>query len=144
MNINEILNSNSNEIFNDINEAHHTNGNEYDRYWKNFTKQEAEKYNREHGTHIHGRWIYRHREVLGLDHNDKRIVHHKDHNKFNNDPKNLQIASRSEHCIIDPNALKHKDEKCSCKGCNEPYYAKKLCYHHYQKKYRDLRKKLKN
>ena len=36
-------------------------------------------------------------EVLGFNLKDSDVVHHKDHNRSNNNPENLQIMTFSEH-----------------------------------------------
>ncbi len=125
-----------------LSEAKHTSCLEYERRWYEMSKKEAEKYNTAHGTHIHGYWVYDHREAAGCKYGDKRVVHHIDRDKHDNDPDNLQAVSRAEHCRIDPNALKHEGEKCKVKGCDEPYYAHGLCRHHYMIAWKKLHKKL--
>lgn len=138
MNLDELLDNEENKL---IDEAKHTSCLEYERHWHEMSKEEAEKYNKKHGTHIHGYWTYPHRENAGAVYNDGTVVHHKDRNKHNNDKNNLMKISRSEHCIIDPNALKHEGEKC--KKCGDKYYAKGLCYNCYMKEYRKKLKKIK-
>lgn len=130
MTLNEIL-SNETET---IDEAIHTLPSDYERYWHHFTPEEKEAYTKEGHVPKSGLWIYKHREAMGLDYHDKRVVHHKDHDKHNNSKNNLQIVSRKEHAIIDPNALKHKGELC--KECKKrPFYANHLCYKCYMKHY---------
>lgn len=38
--------------------------------------------------------------MLGRKLKKGEIVHHKDGNKKNNDPKNLQVMTQSEHCKV--------------------------------------------
>lgn len=72
---------------------------------------------------------------MGLDYHDKdKLVHHKSHDKKDYNKDNLQIVSRSEHAIIDPNARKYW--KCSVPGCGNEHYSKKLCFKHYMQMYR--------
>lgn len=137
MTLDELLDEQEEEI---LDEAKHTSCLEYERYWHHFTPEEKEAYVKEGHKPKSGIWIYKHREAMGLDYHDKRVVHHKDHDKHNNSKSNLQIVDRREHAILDPNALKHKNEKCS--KCHiRPYYAKGLCYQCYQKQYRKDHKK---
>lgn len=133
MNLNEFLDKTEDDI---LDEAKYTSALEYKRHWKELSKEEADKYNKEHGTHIHGYWVYDHREAAGATYGDNTVVHHKDHDKHNNHKRNLMKISRADHCIVDPNALKHKGEKCKEKGCGNDYYAKGYCYKHYMKHYR--------
>jgi hypothetical protein len=77
-------------------------------------------------------WIYKHREVMGLEPGDPRVVHHKDHNQYNNDPSNLEIVTRKVHSQIDPNARKyHEGDTCKISGCSNEPFAKNLCIKHY-------------
>lgn len=72
---------------------------------------------------------------MGLDYHDKdRLVHHKSHDKKDYNKNNLQIVSRSEHAIIDPNA--RKCFKCKIEGCGNEHYSHGLCFRHYMQKYR--------
>lgn len=53
---------------------------------------------------INGKTVWEHRlimeQVLGRALRSDEIVHHKDGNKWNNDPSNLQIVTRREHAQI--------------------------------------------
>lgn len=118
-----------------LDEAIHVKASDYDRYWHHFTPEEKERYTKEGHVPKSGVWIYKHREAMGLDYHDKdKLVHHRNHDKHDYSKDNLQIVSRSEHAIIDPNARKHF--KCSVPGCGNEHYSHKLCFRHYMQKYR--------
>jgi len=40
---------------------------------------------------------FEHRIVAGLEKGDERVVHHKNHDKTDNRPENLEVMTRSEH-----------------------------------------------
>jgi len=46
------------------------------------------------------KWHYEHREFSKAINNQKFVVHHKDYNKLNNNPNNLQIMSLSAHAKL--------------------------------------------
>lgn len=131
MTINKLLEEEAYKEEDTIEEAKHTEGNEYPRYWHEYTKEEKEKNPSLKG---HGIWIYKHREAMGVDANEKMVVHHIDGDKNNFDPENLALVSRSEHCKIDPNARKHFG--CKVKGCTNPHYQHGYCLKHFMQKYR--------
>lgn len=132
MNLDELLDKEEEDI---LSEAKHTRSDEYPRYWHHFTPEEKEQYVKEGHKPKAGIWIYRHREAMGLDYHDKdKVVHHKSRDKNDYSKENLQITTRSEHAIIDPNA--RKCWKCSKKGCGNEHYAHNLCYKHYMQMYR--------
>lgn len=54
-------------------------------------------YIKELGKHQHRRVV---EKIIGRKLRSDEIIHHKDHNKHNNDPSNLQIVTRSEHARI--------------------------------------------
>jgi len=54
-------------------------------------------YIKEFGRHQHRVVV---ENVIGRKLRSDEIVHHKDHNKHNNDPSNLQIVTRAEHARI--------------------------------------------
>ena len=141
MNLDNLLDEVEDKI---LDEAKYTSALEYKRHWVEWDKDFAEKYNKEHGTHMHGCYEYDHRVAAGATFNDGTVVHNKDHNKNNNKKKNLMKVSRAEHCIIDPNALKHKGEKCKVPGCGKPYYSHGFCYNHYMQDYRKKKNKSKD
>lgn len=135
MNLDELLNKEEEDI---LSEAKHTRSDEYPRYWHHFTPEEKEQYVKEGHKPKSGIWVYRHREAMGLDYHDKdKVVHHKSHDKNDYSKENLQIVTRSEHAIIDPNRkIYGDDEKCKIKGCGNSIYSHYLCYKHYMQKYR--------
>lgn len=128
MNLDNLLDELEEDI---LDEAKHTRSDEYSRYWHHFTDEEKAEYAKNHKPKS-GKWIYNHREVMGLTSDDKDVVvHHKNHDKHDYRKSNLQIVTRAEHCRIDPNSLKHAGEKCKEKGCGNDYYARGYCYKHY-------------
>lgn len=132
MNLDELLDKEEKDI---LDEAKHTRSDEYPRYWHHFTPEEKEQYVKEGHKPKAGIWIYRHREAMGLDYHDKdKVVHHKSRDKNDYSKENLQIVTRSEHAIIDPNA--RKCWKCSKKGCGNEHFAHGLCFKHYMQMYR--------
>lgn len=137
MNLDNLLDNEENST---LEEAKKILGSDYTRFWHHFTPEEKEQYVKEGHKPKSGIWIYKHREALGLDYHDKRVVHHKNKDKHCNRKSNLVALSRAEHAIVEPNALKHKGEKCSeCK--KRPYYANGLCYNCYMRHYMRKRKK---
>ena len=57
--------------------------------------------NEYHGIKINGKKYDEHRVVAGATNLGRNmVVHHIDGNKRNNDPSNLQIMSRSDHCKL--------------------------------------------
>ena len=60
------------------------------------------------------------------------IVHHKDGNKLNNEPGNLEIMTQAEH--VDQHFRKF--ETCCEEGCGRPHVARGLCRKHYAQWYR--------
>ena len=51
MNLDEILEEQESCI---MSEAIHVRADDYERHWVEMSKEEAEEYNKAHGTHIHG------------------------------------------------------------------------------------------
>ena len=134
MNLDEILDEFENNI---LDEAKKVRADSYPRYWHHFTQEEREQYVKEGHKPKSGIYIYKHREALGLDYHDKRIVHHKDKNKERFDKDNLVALTRAEHCQIEPNRKIYDDnEKCKIKGCGNSIYSHYLCFKHYMQKYR--------
>lgn len=87
---------------------------------------EGKTYTKQNGRHAH-RVIME--EIIGRPLRPGEVVHHKDHNKKNNDPSNLLlISSQSEHASIH-----RKNRKCSVPGCNRNHYCKGYCGMHYQR-----------
>lgn len=119
-----------------IDEAKKVKPTDYDRHWVEFTPEERDSYEEEHGKKVYGYWSYKHREEAGAKFNDGFVVHHKDNDKHDNKKKNLQKVTRAEHCQIDPNAAKpHKGEVC--KDCGGKYYGRGYCYKCYMKHFRN-------
>jgi hypothetical protein len=79
------------------------------------------------------KWIYKHREKLGVIDNPNLVVHHKDGNIHNNCAKNLEAISRAEHAKIGKPALKWKH--CIIKNCKEKHFSKGYCRKHYWEKF---------
>jgi hypothetical protein len=76
------------------------NSNEYEQVWDHLTKTWK-------WTHrIVGeffRKINKHQEFTFLEENigkEKTVLHHKDYNRFNNDPRNLQYMNKSDHILF--------------------------------------------
>src|SRR5678815_4764825 len=64
--------------------------------------------------------------VIGRKLTRDEIVHHKNGNKLDNRPDNLEITTRSEH------RTKHA-KNVPCKLCNRPAAKRYLCEMHYQR-----------
>lgn len=62
MNLNELLGKEEKEI---IEEARHVRADDYERHWVEMSKEEADAYNKEHGTHIHG-YLQMHNRITSL------------------------------------------------------------------------------
>lgn len=59
------------------------------------------------------------------------IVHHKDHDKRNNNPSNLMlISSQADHARLHST----KNRTCDYPGCDRKHYALTLCRLHYQRR----------
>lgn len=69
-------------------------------------------------------------KLLGRHLTKDECVHHKDHNKTNNDLDNLVLMTRSEHSILHGrNRIKKLDRKCLL--CKNRHSAKGYCVEHY-------------
>lgn len=68
-------------------------------------------------------------EMLGRPLKKGEIVHHKDGNKQNNSPENLEIMTQSEHAAIHS----VKNRLCEIEGCERKHYSKGMCQYHYNK-----------
>lgn len=92
---------------------------------------DASGYTKRNGRHQH-RIVAE--AMLGRPLLSSEIVHHKDGNKRNNNPENLEVMTQSEHC------KKHfrKHIECSVDGCERPHVANGLCRYHYEKKRREV------
>lgn len=55
------------------------------------------------------------------------VVHHKDGNKKNNNPDNLELTTQSKHCA----GHSRKDKKCEIEGCDNKHAARGMCKKHY-------------
>lgn len=70
-----------------------------------------------------------------------QIVHHKDGNKLNDSPENLEILDTKTHNdihLIDACTTKRIRsllKKCSIPFCERPHEAKNLCKYHYKRVY---------
>lgn len=136
MNLDQILDEEEQDMFDELlDEAKHTRADEYARYWHHFTDEEKAEYAKTHNVPKSGKWIYNHREAMGVTSDDKDVVvHHKNHDKHDYRKENLQVVSRAEHCRIDPNARKRW--KCGIKGCGNEHYGRGYCLKHYMQMYR--------
>lgn len=79
------------------------------------------------------RWVYKHREKLGVSNNPNLVVHHKDGNIHNNAAANLEAVTRAQHAAIGKPALKW--EHCTVKNCKEKNFSKGFCRKHYWEKF---------
>lgn len=84
----------------------------------------------------HSNYVYEHRYIMsqkvGRMLRSDEIVHHINHDHFDNSPDNLMITTSSAHAIH--HNLKHIH--CSEYMCGKPHWAKGLCNYHYTKKWR--------
>ena len=80
MTINEILSDLTDELEN-IDEAKHTRPDEYERKWVEYPKNEKHYY--PSGKRKYGRWVYGHKEAMGVGEDKNIVVHHKDNDKRN-------------------------------------------------------------
>ncbi len=93
----------------------------------------VDKRNRTSGT---GKNLHEHRVVmeklLGRTLSSDEIVHHKDHDKRNNDPSNLELTSRSHHPTIHAKQkLLELGKKCAVTTCSTLTMAwHGLCHKH--------------
>lgn len=70
---------------------------------------------------------YKHRKVAGAN-SFNQIVHHKDSNKNNNSPSNLEVMSRAKHTAIELPAKRYK-KNVEYKGRHKKTKGKKLEHH---------------
>lgn len=78
-----------------------------------------------------GKSEYEHRLKMGCVKGDKKIVHHKDGNKKNNDPSNLEVLSYSEH---NKQGIGHGNHKYSKEEARKRELERKLKWWHKNKK----------
>ena len=69
-------------------------------------------------------------KMLGRNLLPGEIVHHKNRDRKDNRPENLEVMFRSEHARIDST----KNRKCELPGCHEKHVAFGLCGKHYRRK----------
>ena len=66
-------------------------------------------------------------QMIGRPLEDGEVVHHKDGDILNNDPKNLELLpSQAEHARIHST----KNRKCGMEGCNRKHFAHGYCRKH--------------
>ncbi len=95
-------------------------------------------------------WVYHHRHVASIKYgrwlNSEEIVHHKDGNRLNNEPENLEVMSKTEHGKTHYPAKKVKVKCRTCGIFNErtgrdyirsPYCSKE-CRSIYLKQFRKI------
>ncbi len=75
-------------------------------------------------------------EKLGRPLEPHEMVHHKDEDKKNNDPANLEVMTRAEH--VRHHLTKHQG--CSVPGCEKKHTARGYCHNHYYTLYYPHRK----
>lgn len=74
--------------------------------------------------------------------NKNQIVHHKDKDRLNDSPENLEILSKIDHDIIHLTeglafrVIKSKNKKCSYANCLRKHEAKGFCKMHYKREKR--------
>ncbi len=91
------------------------------------------------------KWAYEHRlvaeKMVGRKLKKGEIVHHKDENKQNNSPNNLEVLNESQHRFIHKNNFRGGKIKLTCRQCKkvtEKYpsqktiFCSKACYHLFQ------------
>ena len=69
---------------------------------------------------------YEHRYIMGLKKGDKRIIHHKNGDKLDNNKDNLEIITKSEHNKI----MKHGNKKYTKEEARERELSRKLKWWH--------------
>lgn len=90
------------------------------------TRTDLKSYRKLNGRHEHRVLM---EQMLGRDLLPGEIVHHKDGNKLNNDPSNLELLpSQAEHC----RGHATKNRKCEVPGCDEKHFCKGKCRVHYR------------
>src|SRR5687768_15764725 len=85
------------------------------------------------------RWVYKHREVmeqvLGRPLTRDEHVHHVDSNRLNNEPSNLRILTRADHCR-EHNPARYRRawslDPCTQGDCGRRRYGRGLCKKHYE------------
>lgn len=89
-------------------------------------RTELKSYRKLNGRHEHRVLMER---MLGRSLMPGEVVHHKDGNKLNNDPSNLELLpSQAEHC----RGHATKNRKCEVSGCSEKHFCKGKCRVHYR------------
>lgn len=70
-------------------------------------------------------YVYSHRvvmeQVLGRFLDSSEIIHHKDGNKLNNDPSNLEVLTASQHSKTHKATGRHPDIELTCDGCGTEF-----------------------
>ena len=81
-----------------------------------------------HGRHQHHRVVAE--QMIGRLLHPGEIVHHKNGDKHDNRPENLEVNTQSNHC----RGHATKNRRCTVPGCNRKHYGHGLCSMHHQRK----------